>query len=52
MGRHLARAIPNCQARFYRDEGHLLAVPRMEEIQSALFPRQPRKSWWRRLLRR
>jgi len=38
MGRYLAQTIPNCQARFYPDEGHLLVVDRMEEIQSALFP--------------
>ncbi len=38
MGRHLASAIPNSRARFYPGEGHLLAVSRMEEIQTALFP--------------
>ena len=38
MGRYLARAIPNCRARFYPSEGHLLAVARMEEIQAPLFP--------------
>jgi pimeloyl-ACP methyl ester carboxylesterase len=33
MGRHLAAAIPNCQARFYRKEGHFsLPVNHMEEI--------------------
>ncbi len=37
MGRYLAGAIPNCRARFYPGEGHLLAVDRMEEIQAALF---------------
>ena len=37
MGRHLAGAIPNCRARFYPAEGHLLAVDRMEEIQADLF---------------
>ena len=37
MGRYLATAIPNCHARFYPGEGHLLAVDRMEEIQAALF---------------
>ncbi len=37
MGRYLAGAIPNCHARFYPGEGHLLAVDRMEEIQAALF---------------
>lgn len=38
MGRYLAGAIPNCRARFYPGEGHLLAVHRMEEIQAVLFP--------------
>lgn len=38
MGRYLAQTIPSCRARFYPDEGHLLAVDRMEEIQAALFP--------------
>jgi pimeloyl-ACP methyl ester carboxylesterase len=38
MGRHLASAIPNSRARFYPGEGHTLAVDRMEEIQTALFP--------------
>ena len=37
MGRYVARAIPNCRARFYPGEGHLLAVDRMEEIQAQLF---------------
>lgn len=33
MGRHLAAAIPNCQARFLEDEGHFsLPVNHMEEI--------------------
>jgi pimeloyl-ACP methyl ester carboxylesterase len=37
MGRHLAAAIPHCQARFYRDEGHFsLPVKHMEEILQAL----------------
>jgi pimeloyl-ACP methyl ester carboxylesterase len=38
MGRHLASAIPNSRARFYPGEGHTLAVDRMEEIQTTLFP--------------
>lgn len=38
MGRHLARAIPKSRARFYPGEGHTLALNRMEEIQTALFP--------------
>ncbi|MCH8919252.1 MAG: alpha/beta fold hydrolase [Chloroflexi bacterium] len=38
MGRHLASAIPNSRARFYPGEGHTLALDRMEEIQTALFP--------------
>ena len=38
MGRHLASAIPNSRARFYPGEGHMLALDRMEEIQTALFP--------------
>ena len=37
MGRYQAEAIPNCRARFYPDEGHLLSVDRMEEIQTAIF---------------
>ncbi len=37
MGRYQARAIPNCRARFYPREGHLLVVDRIEEIQAALF---------------
>lgn len=37
MGRYQARAIPNCQATFYPDEGHLsLIVNRIEEIFGAL----------------
>ncbi len=38
MGRHLASAIPNSRVRFYPGEGHTLAVDRMEEIQTSLFP--------------
>jgi pimeloyl-ACP methyl ester carboxylesterase len=38
MGRYQARAIPNCRATFYPDEGHLIAVDHMEEIQAVLFP--------------
>ncbi len=38
MGRYLAAAIPHCRPHFYRNEGHLLAVNRMKEIQAALFP--------------
>lgn len=37
MGRYLAQAIPNCRARFYPGEGHLLMVNRAEEILTALF---------------
>jgi pimeloyl-ACP methyl ester carboxylesterase len=37
VGRFVADAIPNCNARFYEDEGHLaLARNRMEEILNAL----------------
>ncbi len=32
FGRGLARAIPNCLAHFYPDEGHLMAITRMPEI--------------------
>ena len=33
MGRHPAEAIPHCQARFYRDEGHFsLPVKHMATI--------------------
>ncbi len=38
MGRYLASAIPDCRARFFPGEGHLMGVDRMEEIQAALFP--------------
>ena len=37
MGRYYAEVLPNCRARFYPDEGHLLSVDRMEEIQTAIF---------------
>ena len=37
MGRYYAEALRNCRARFYPDEGHLLSVDRMEEIQTAIF---------------
>ncbi len=37
-GRYMAQAIPSCRARFYPNEGHLLIVDRMEEVQRALFP--------------
>jgi pimeloyl-ACP methyl ester carboxylesterase len=36
MGRHLAAAIPNCEATFYPGEGHLLAVDHQDDIQAAL----------------
>ena len=37
MGRYIANAIPNCQAKFYPGEGHLsLFINHMEEILSAL----------------
>jgi pimeloyl-ACP methyl ester carboxylesterase len=37
MGRYQARAIPNCRATFYPDEGHFsLAINHMEEILSSL----------------
>ena len=36
MGRYLARAIPNCQARFIPNEGHLVYVKHWPEIVSAL----------------
>jgi pimeloyl-ACP methyl ester carboxylesterase len=37
MGRYQASAIPNCQAHFYPDEGHLsLAINRMDEILATL----------------
>ncbi len=38
MGRHQAETIPNCSARFYPGEGHLLIVDRIEEVLRALFP--------------
>jgi pimeloyl-ACP methyl ester carboxylesterase len=38
MGRYLAGAIPDCRARFYPGEGHLLVVDRLDEIHAALFP--------------
>ena len=38
MGRFQAQAIPNCRARFYPGEAHLLMVDRAEEILRALFP--------------
>ena len=38
MGRYQAQAMPNCHARFYPDEGHLLVIERMGEINRALFP--------------
>jgi pimeloyl-ACP methyl ester carboxylesterase/uncharacterized protein (DUF952 family) len=38
MGRYLAKAIPDCRARFYPDEGHLLLVDRIDEVHEALFP--------------
>ena len=37
MGRYLARAIPQCRATFYPDEGHLLVVDHADEILAALF---------------
>jgi pimeloyl-ACP methyl ester carboxylesterase len=37
MGRYLARAIPQCRAAFYPDEGHLLVVDHADEILAALF---------------
>lgn len=36
FGRGLASAIPHCQARFYPNEGHLMAITRMPEILEAL----------------
>ena len=36
MGRHLAREIPRCEARFLRQEGHLLWVGHWEEILAVL----------------
>jgi len=37
MGRYIAHAIPNCQAKFYPGEGHLsLLINRLEEILSFL----------------
>jgi pimeloyl-ACP methyl ester carboxylesterase/uncharacterized protein (DUF952 family) len=36
MGRYQAEAIPECQATFYPNEGHLLVVDRIEEIIRAL----------------
>ena len=36
MGRYLARAIPECQATFYRGEGHLHFIDRLSEILAAL----------------
>ena len=38
MGRYQAQTIPNCRARFYPGEGHLMSLDRMDEIQAALFP--------------
>ncbi len=36
FGRGLARAIPNCQAHFYPNDGHLMAISRMPEILETL----------------
>lgn len=37
MGRHLAAAVPGCQARFYAEEGHFsLPIDHMEEILQTL----------------
>lgn len=36
MGRYQAAAIPNCRARFFPGEGHLLIIDHMEEIFGAL----------------
>lgn len=41
MGRYQAQTIPTCRARFYPDEGHLLVIDRLEEIQEALFAGAP-----------
>ena len=38
MGRYLATAIPECQATFYRGEGHLHFVNRLPEILAAVCP--------------
>ena len=38
MGRYQAQAFPNCRARFYPGEGHLMIAGHMEEILGALFP--------------
>lgn len=36
MGKYLARAIPDCQARFLPNEGHLMTLNHWPEIVSAL----------------
>jgi pimeloyl-ACP methyl ester carboxylesterase len=36
MGREMAARIPDCDARFYEDEGHMLAITHMDEIIDAL----------------
>lgn len=38
MGRYLAMAIPQCQARFYPGEGHLHFIDRLPEILAAVCP--------------
>lgn len=42
VGHHVADAIPNCNARFYQEEGHLtLPHNRMREVLTALVSREP-----------
>jgi hypothetical protein len=36
MARYMAGRIPNCQARIYEGEGHMLLIPRWQEILTAL----------------
>lgn len=40
MGRYLARTIPNCEATFLPDAGHLWIVDHVGEVLDALVPKQ------------